>query len=478
MRALAEVGVDSLLLSYDMIDGASLDKVSDESVDDELLRAIWEQVAVLRRHRIAHRDLRRANLFVDAAGAPWVIDFGFSEVAASDDLLDADVAQLLASLAVKVGAARAVASAVEVLGRDGVGSCLHRLQMGALSGATQEALKEHKGLLHEVQQEVMTRCGIEQPEYEQLSRVNGKTVFSLVMLAAVTYFLLPQLADVPGIFGEIRNADWTYLPAIIVGSAVTYFGAGLSMLGSVPNRLAFRPTVVTQVASSFVGRLAPSSVGGMALNGRFLQKSGVDPAVAASGVGLNTMGGLVMHVLLLVLFAVWAGNDAFGSFDLPDPHIFLYGVAVVVGIAVAAFAIPAVRRAVFGKVVPLLRKAVGGVAGVLRRPDKLAMLLGGSTIVTLSYIVSVYLSTLAFGGDLRFAQVGAIYLAGSAIAVAAPTPGGLGALEAALIAGFTAAGMDKDIAVPAVFLYRLCTYWLPILPGWLGFSWLRRREYV
>jgi glycosyltransferase 2 family protein len=38
--------------------------------------------------------------------------------------------------------------------------------------------------------------------------------------------------------------------------------------------------------------------------------------------------------------------------------------------------------------------------------------------------------------------------------------------------------MDHTIAVPAVFLFRLATFWLPILPGWVAFTWLRRAEYV
>jgi undecaprenyl-diphosphatase len=38
--------------------------------------------------------------------------------------------------------------------------------------------------------------------------------------------------------------------------------------------------------------------------------------------------------------------------------------------------------------------------------------------------------------------------------------------------------MDHTIAVPGVFLYRLATFWLPILPGWAAFTLLRRRQYV
>jgi undecaprenyl-diphosphatase len=114
----------------------------------------------------------------------------------------------------------------------------------------------------------------------------------------------------------------------------------------------------------------------------------------------------------------------------------------------------------------------------VRRPGKLALLLGGAAVITLGYLVCLYLSTRAFGGGLDLATVGAVYLAGAAIAAAAPTPGGLGALEAALIAGLVAAGMDHTVAVPAVFLYRLATFWLPILPGWAAFAWLRRSDHV
>jgi len=42
--------------------------------------------------------------------------------------------------------------------------------------------------------------------------------------------------------------------------------------------------------------------------------------------------------------------------------------------------------------------------------------------------------------------------------------------------GLIAVGVDKQQAVPAVFLFRLATFWIPILPGYIAFSWLRRTE--
>ena len=91
---------------------------------------------------------------------------------------------------------------------------------------------------------------------------------------------------------------------------------------------------------------------------------------------------------------------------------------------------------------------MSGLAAVIRSPGKIALLLGGSAVVTLSYVLAVYFSTVAFGGGLDLAQVGAAYLVGSAIATAAPTPGGLGALEAAVIAGLVGAGMAEHRGGP------------------------------
>ena len=113
-----------------------------------------------------------------------------------------------------------------------------------------------------------------------------------------------------------------------------------------------------------------------------------------------------------------------------------------------------------------------------RSPLKLAMLFGGSAAVTLAYIAALAAAIAAFDGGLSFAQVGAVYLGASVVAAAAPTPGGLGAMEAALVAGLTGVGMESGPAVAAVLSYRLATYWIPILPGWISFQMLERRNFI
>ncbi len=478
LRAIAEVGSDSMLLAFDHVDGKTLEALDGDSIDSTLLHSIWEQTAILRAHRIAHRDLRRENIVVDESGEPWLVDFGFSEVAVPDTRLDADVAQMLAALALDVGAERAVDAAIAVIGVDPVRSSLHLLQLNALSGATRSALQHQKGLLKDLQHEVADKCHVDQPQFTTLARLDRRTVLTLVMVVLVVYFLLPQFSNLPGIVDQVKEADWLWFAPVLSASVVTYVGATFAILGSVPERLRYAPTFVAQVAASFAGTLAPASIGGLALNARYLQKSGVDTAVAVPAVGLNAIAGVAMHIVLLTLFVVWAGTSAFGSIHLPDPEVLLYGAAVVVALGAMAFAIPAIRHALRDRLWPILRRSISGLFAVVRRPTNILMLLGGSVMVTSAYLTAMYFATQAFGGDLSFAQVGAVYLVGSAVGSAAPTPGGIGALEAAVIAGLVAAGMPNEIAVPSVFLFRLGTFWLPILPGWGAFTWMQRADYL
>jgi undecaprenyl-diphosphatase len=113
------------------------------------------------------------------------------------------------------------------------------------------------------------------------------------------------------------------------------------------------------------------------------------------------------------------------------------------------------------------------LAGVLRRPGKAAQLLGGSVGVTLSYALALAGCLAAFDAHLPLASTVAVYLAGAAVASVSPTPGGLGAIEAALVAGLTAVGSPTGSAVAGVLAFRLLTFWLPILPGWLAYRALR-----
>jgi uncharacterized protein (TIRG00374 family) len=114
---------------------------------------------------------------------------------------------------------------------------------------------------------------------------------------------------------------------------------------------------------------------------------------------------------------------------------------------------------------------------VAQHPRKLAQGIGGALLLSLSYILCLAVCVAAFGGrSVPIASIAVVYLTGSAIGSILPTPGGLGGVEAALTAGLTAAGLPGAVAVSAVLLFRLLTFWLPVPFGWAALSYLERNQ--
>ncbi len=108
-----------------------------------------------------------------------------------------------------------------------------------------------------------------------------------------------------------------------------------------------------------------------------------------------------------------------------------------------------------------------------RRPGRAAQHRGGSAGVTLTYALTLACCPAAFDAQVPPASTVAVYLAGAAVASVSPTPGGLGAMEAALVAGLTTVGTPVGPAVAGVLSFRLLSFWMPILPGWLTYRALR-----
>jgi uncharacterized protein (TIRG00374 family) len=485
LRSLAAVGEDSFLVAFDRIEGETLESLlapgpdgtrPDDERLDRVLRSTWEQVARMQAGRIAHRDLRTENLMVDRNDRVWVVGLWQSEVAADDALLRTDLAQALTTLALAVGPERAVESGAEVLGEAALATSLGRLQPLALTRRTRAELSQHPGLLDELRNEVEQRCGVAHAELEPLTRIGPRQLFSVVMIVAVVYFLVPQFADLPAIFEQVADADWYWAIPASAASIASYVAAAVGLMGAVPGRLPFGSLAAAQLGTAFTSTVAPAGIGGMALNVRFLQRQGVDAAVATSSVGLDAVSGFIGHIVLLVLFVIWAGRDTIGEVDLPSPWALAIGAGVVLAIGALSLLFQSTRRMVRRQVMPILGRALGGLREVLTTPSKIALMLGGSILVTFTYLLAFITSAEAFDVSTRFATLGAVYLFGAAIATIAPTPGGIGATEAALIGGMVAVGVPNSQAVPTVFFFRLVTFWVPILPGWIAYTWLRRTD--
>ncbi|WP_432215470.1 lysylphosphatidylglycerol synthase transmembrane domain-containing protein [Streptomyces subrutilus] len=527
--ATSELGPDAVMLVYEHLGGRSLDSLSDEEITDELSRNAWEQVRALQSRRIAHRRLTGDALVVDRSGTVILTDLRGGEIAAGDLVLRMDIAQLLTTLGLRVGAERAVASAVSVLGPDAVADCLPLLQPIALSRSTRATLRKlareradrereavlessraakaargadasatspaadrkaekkalddaldgarEEDLLSQIRQQVLLIRPQAPVEPARLERIRPRTLVSFIAGAFGAYFLLTQLAhvDFATIIGE---AEWGWVGAALAFSALSYLAAAMSLLGFVPERVSFLRTVVAQVAGSFVKLVAPAAVGGVALNTRFLQRAGVRPGLAVASVGASQLFGLASHILLLLSFGYLTGTEK--TPEMTPSRTVIAGLLTVAVLVLVVTAVPFMRKFVVTRVRALFAGVVPRMLDVLQRPQKLVTGIGGMLLLTGCFVMCLDASIRAFGGGeaISYASIAVVFLAGNALGSAAPTPGGIGAVETTLTVGLVAVGLQSDVAFSAVLLFRTMTFWLPVLPGWVAFNFLTRKEAI
>ena len=464
--AVCDVEGASAAIAMTRVGGVTLRELGTAMAEPQA-RAVLRMLDALQDHRIAFRGLDRDTIvLVDTAAG--LRSVGDGDVGGDDISRRADAAQVLVMLALAIGPGRAVELAVEVLGTRRVARTLPLLQPLALGADLRSAAKDHKGLLDNLRDHVLDLEGShEQPATIQLRRFSIKGLLMALGAAVAAYIVLPQLAQVD--FGAvIASAEWHWAAASLLAAMLTFVGASLVLTGSVPARLRFPRTVMTQLAIAFSGLLAPAAIGNIALNTRYLQRAGVPSAAAGASVGLAQVFQFSSYATLLALAGIAAGTGPQASFQPPAKLVAAVPIALLV--LVALFAVPRVRRLVTHRLMPQLRAVLPQVLGVFQRPRKLAELFGGALLLDVSFVAALYCATRAFGAQPAVAAVAVVYFAGAIIGSAVPTPGGLGGIEAALSAGLIAVGVDSGTAVSAVLLYRLVTYWLPIPFGWVSLN--------
>lgn len=472
LLAVTDVGPFAAALAYRPVAGRPLDTEREDSVSDEQLAATWHVLGLLQRARIAHRGLSAPHLVLLPGQRAGLRDAGAGDIAAADLSLRLDVAQLLSTVALLVGPERAVASGVAVLGSRTLVSALPLLQTVAMTSATRSALRARKGLLREVRERVLRLAGEGEPvEHIELRRVSPRAAVTVVGAGVAAYALLTQLAHLD-LRAVISQANWTWALAVLFFTALTITGASLVITGAVNARLRFSRTYLTQLAVAFSGLVAPAAIGNVALNMRYLQRAGVEPAVAGGSVGLAQLAQFCSYIVLLLLSSVLAGTGQHATFT-PPPGVVI-AVLAAAAVLLLALAVPSGRRFILSRFLPAARSVVPRVVAVFQNPHKVAALFGGALLLDTSFVAALTCATRAFGATPAIPAVAVVYFAGAIIGSAVPTPGGLGGIEAAMSGGLIAIGVPASVAVSSVLLYRLGTYWAPIPLGWLSLNYLQR----
>ncbi|MCZ2263294.1 flippase-like domain-containing protein [Isoptericola sp. QY 916] len=473
------VAADSVVLVQEHARGAvSLRDLEPDDLDgprgDAVLAQAWEQLRRAHDAGLTHHALTPDVVLVhrDLSGAPhvWLTGWEQGEIASGTLSRRLDLTQMLALLALRVGARRALASAVRALPDEDIAAIGPLLQSIALPSPTREEVRRTKGLLDELREALVERLPQADVQPQNITRFGARTVITLALTIVAVTVIVTTL-NFEEIASAITEANPWWVAASFLLGALTWFGAALTFSAFSPEKLPLWRATLTQMAGSFVALAAPAGIGPAALNLRMLTRRGVSTPMAVATVALVQLSQFVVTVLLLVVLSV--STQSGGLIDLPSTTVLLAiaGVAIAV---VAILLVPSVRRWAWEKARPTLEQVWPRLSAMLGQPTRLALGLGGNVIMTLGYVLAFDFALAAFGQSLNLIDVAVIYLVGNSVGAMVPTPGGLGGVEGALIAGLTAAGIPASLAVTVTMLYRVVTYWARVPIGWVAMKRLEK----
>ncbi|HEY4160885.1 MAG TPA: lysylphosphatidylglycerol synthase transmembrane domain-containing protein [Candidatus Saccharimonadales bacterium] len=299
-----------------------------------------------------------------------------------------------------------------------------------------------------------------------------RVLFTLALLVAAVYIVVRNWSTVSGSLRVARGGNPAWLVAALLLMALT-FCCSAAVYGVLAlHRLRYYQTLLVSVAGAFVNRLLPAGLGGLGLNGVYLYRKGHSPAEATVIVSVNNLLGIAAHLLLLAVLLILRPQTLRGLFS--RHHIAIpwgWGV-VAVAVLCVVVSLPAVRRPL-GRFVRHLAESIRKLKAAKLVP---ALLL--SALLTTIYTGVLVCSARSIGINLGLLQLFVVFSFGMLAGTATPTPGGLVGAEAGLLAGFVAYGVPSADAGAAVLLFRLVTYWLPLVPGVAALVAVRKRRLV
>jgi putative heme transporter len=305
-------------------------------------------------------------------------------------------------------------------------------------------------------------------------------VLSIVVGVAATWRVAPGLRAASHQLANLPAPSWPWVGVVAAAIGVSYVFAALALQAAAGTRLPLPRTVLVQLAAAAANRITPAGLGGAAVNARYLTRRGLTAGRAAAAVGICGLAHIVVAAIGIAVFgpgvAIRAAGWFFGGLGPVD---MLWVVAALLVALIARIVnlrtsqpTSALSESWVGRTAADARSAAADLVG---HPGRVATLIVCTAAVKASNLLALYAALWAFDGDVATWRVAVVYLVGATAAEIVPTPAGLGTVDAALIAGLVTTGVGGGATLAAVIVYRLLSFWAPIVPGVVASAMLRRR---
>lgn len=449
------------------------------TMSDHDMEQFMTYLSEAHRRGFTHRRITPETLSRMESGQPIIAGWQNGDYGSAPPNYALDKVQLLTLLSALNGTDRAIACARRTWGDEQLIDLAPFIQKAAIPAATRALPTCDKRMIARLRSRIAALAPqdvADSMETVALSRFSFRSFVAIALLVIAVYVVFTQIQPAEMI-RAVREAN------IAMALACVFFGL-LAWLGSAMTLGGFMDAdkrdpiglYCSQMASGFTAVSMPAGVGPAFVNLQFLRKSGYrsTAATAIMSAVWAVQGGTT--VILLLVIGLFTGRNTLSGM-IPTNTLIL-AIAIVALAISAAMAIPPVRHVVTRKYLPIVKSYARSLINVLSRPKELAFGILGALVLNIATGLGFWMALMAFGCHTNPVETTFIFLLANTLGSVVPTPGGLGAVEAALSVAFTAVGIPSTIAVSATLVYRIAFYWLRIPMGALAMKWLDKHNLI
>jgi uncharacterized protein (TIRG00374 family) len=293
-------------------------------------------------------------------------------------------------------------------------------------------------------------------------KIKAWSVVFIVASLVALYGLLPRFQQLDGTTAALKTASPLWVLAAIAMTVLLFLASGYAQYVASQGAGSLKKLTTLELTGAFIDHFMPFNAGSVSLIARYYRQLGMTWSQALTVSLYPTVFGIISTLALVMIISPVTLSHLFNhTFDI---RIVLAGLAIAVAAASVTLLVAA----------PLRRRIQAAAVNVLKGITALPLwpVLVQLVLATVSIRVAGGLA-LAFAvysvhASITLIDAFTVFVAAQIVFSLSPTPGGVGTTEAFLVVGLSSVGISLPYAIAASLVFRLVTFWLPIIPGMIA----------
>lgn len=290
-------------------------------------------------------------------------------------------------------------------------------------------------------------------------KINRYKIIYLIIVFFFIYILIYQVGIIKQSYFTIHFKDLKYYLIAFIFVLCSFMASSYSYLFLSNYQLKLIPTFIFQFVANLLNKILPSGIGALSMNYLYLHKNGISKMKSGFMVILNNLLGLIANLLILLLIFILNIEPKINFKKIHFSIIFV-SLGIISVLIVAIFVgFPQIRR----YIKKFYFEIKQGILFYKNNKRNLLFSFVFQILINLFNVICLYYCLLSIGVNLSILNVYVAYSIGVFFGSFIPLPGGLGGLETGLGATLMLYGLSLNSSISAILVFRLLSYWLPLI---------------